>query len=190
MSSQLPDSLDKDALIAALLTQNAALAAQIAALEARICAFEKENAALREKLNLPPKTPDNSSTPPSQGRKASGNSGAKPKAKPHPGANRELHPNPTAARDALASACQHCGVDVSHVSQSPQDSYDHIDIPPIKPVVTRVTLHGGVCPCCAKRFKAAAPAGLEPGSPFGPSLRALVIYLRFTQNIALSLKRP
>ena len=50
--------------------------------------------------------------------------------------------------------------------------------------ITRVSLHGGVCPCCAKRFKAEAPAGLEPGSPFGPNLRAFVIYLRFTQGVA------
>ena len=28
-----------------------------------------------------------------------------------------------------------------------------------------------------------APAGLEPGSPFGPNLRAFVIYLRFTQGV-------
>ena len=48
---------------------------------------------------------------------------------------------------------------------------------------SRVVLHGGVCPCCARRFKAAAPAGLEPGSPFGPNLRAFVLYLRFGQAI-------
>jgi hypothetical protein len=41
-----------------------------------------------------------------------------------------------------------------------------------------------VCLCCAKRFKAAPPAGLEPGSPFGPNLRALALYLRFTQAIS------
>jgi transposase len=46
-----------------------------------------------------------------------------------------------------------------------------------------VVLHGGVCPCCAGRFKATAPAGLEPGSPFGPNLRAFVLYLRFGQAI-------
>lgn len=56
--------------------------------------------------------------------------------------------------------------------------------PPIAPEITRVSLHGGKCPCCAKAFKAIAPAGLEPGSPFGPNLRALAIYLRFTQGVA------
>src|SRR2546430_15115780 len=49
---------------------------------------------------------------------------------------------------------------------------------------TRVVLHSGVCPCCARRFKAAAPAGLEPGSPFGPNLRAFAIYLRFSHAIS------
>ncbi len=44
-------------------------------------------------------------------------------------------------------------------------------------------LHAGVCPRCAGRFKAEAPSGLEPGSPFGPNLRAFVLYLRFTQGI-------
>jgi len=53
------------------------------------------------------------------------------------------------------------------------------------PDVTRVSLHGGVCPCCNKRFKATAPEGLEPGSPFGPNLRAFVIYLRTVQDIPL-----
>ena len=51
------------------------------------------------------------------------------------------------------------------------------------PDVTRVTLYGGTCPCCARRFKATAPAGLEPGSPFGANLRAFVLYLRFAQAI-------
>src|SRR5512147_1644177 len=46
----------------------------------------------------------------------------------------------------------------------------------------RPPLHGGG-PGCARRFTAAAPAGLEPGAPFGPNLRAFVLYLRFAQAI-------
>ena len=170
-------SSEKDALIVALIARIDALIAENAALRARV-------AKLEARLGLPPKTPDNSSTPPSLGRKASGDAAAKAKAKPHAGAHRPLHPNPTARRAFFASSCQHCGADVSHRPQMACEAYDHIEIPDIKPDVTRVMLHGGVCPCCGKRFKAAPPADMPPGSPFGPNLRALVIYLRFTQNIA------
>jgi transposase len=162
-------SSEKDALIRALL--------------ARVDALIAENAALRERLNLPPKTPDNSSTPPSQGHKASGESETTPKAKAHAGSHRPLHPNPTQRRDVLADRCEHCRADVSAVPQAAIHAYDRIEIPEIVPDVTRVTLHGGLCPCCKRRFRAAPPAGLAPGSPFGPNLRAFVLYLRFAQAI-------
>lgn len=160
---------EKDALIAAQAETIALLTQRLAELEARLG---------------PPKTPDNSSTPPSHGRKGSSEPLPKAKGKPHRGAYRSLHPDPTARRDILAVACPHCGVDVSQIPQTPCAAYDHIDIPAIKPDVTRVTLHGGVCPCCAKTYRAAPPHDMPRGSPFGPGLRALVIYLRFTQNIA------
>jgi transposase len=162
-------SAEKDALIRTLL--------------ARVDALIAENAALRERLNLPPKTPGNSSTPPSQGHKADGESETKPKAKPHAGSHRPLHPNPVRRRDVLADRCEHCRADVSAVPQAAVHAYDRIEIPEIVPDVTRVTLHGGLCPCCRRRFRAAAPAGLAPGSPFGPNLRAFVLYLRFAQAI-------
>jgi len=127
---------------------------------------------------------DNSSTPPSQGHKASGEGASKPKGKPHTGAYRPLHPSPTRKRDVMAAHCQHCAADVSAVVQTALQSYDRIEIPEIKPDVTRVTLHGGICPCCAKRFKAPPPQGLEPGSPFGPNLRAFAIYLRSSHAVS------
>ncbi len=182
MPAQAPDpttlsSSEKDAVIAALLAQVQAQAEQIAVLTARV-------AELEAKLTLPPKTPSNSSTPPSQGRnKANGAGQAKPKSKAHAGAHRPLHPNPTRRRDVLADTCSHCQADVTGVAQAAMQVYDRIEIPEITPDVTRVTLHGGICPGCARRFTAAAPAGLEPGSPFGPNLRAFVLYLRFAQAI-------
>lgn len=167
-------SAAKDALILAQAETIAALTQRIAELEA--------------KLGLPPKTPDNSSTPPSKGQKPSAvvPSEADGKRKPHPGAHRPLHPNPTRKRDIFAYACQHCGAGVSSAQQLVCEAYDHVEIPDIRPDVTRITLHGGTCPCCARRFKAAAPADLPKGSPFGENLRALVVYLRFTQGIAFA----
>jgi transposase len=167
---------EKDALIIALLAQVQAQAEQIAALTARV-------AELEATLKLPPKTPDNSSTPPSQGRKANGEDKAKPKGKAHPGAHRPLHPNPTRRREVRAERCSQCEAELSGFPQAPAHAYDRIEIPEITPDVTRVTLYGGVCPGCTRRFKAAPPAGLEPGSPFGPNLRAFVLYLRFGQAL-------
>ncbi len=174
-----PDWADKDAMIAALLARIEALVAQNASLVARV-------AELEAKLGLPPKTPDNSSVPPSKGHKPSEASTPKGKAKPHAGAHRPLHPNPTSKRDVFASACRGCGADVSGVAQSLCEAYDRVEIPDIRPDVTRVWLHGGVCPCCARRFKAEPPEGLERGSPFGPNLRAFVIYLRSVQGSPLA----
>jgi transposase len=173
------DSLDREALIGIVLMQFEA----VTRLTGEVAALRAENAELRAKLDTPPKTPDNSSVPPSKGQKASTWAKNRSKRQPHAGAHRPLHPNPTRRRDVFAAACQHCGADVSQSAQEPCEAYDRIEIPEIRPDVTRVTLHGGKCPCCAGRFKAEAPQGLEPGSPFGPNLRALVIYLRFTQGV-------
>src|SRR5450759_1338852 len=162
-------SAEKDALIRTLLAQIDVLTKRVAALEAE--------------LGKPSKTPDNSSVPPSQGHKASGESEPKPKAKPHAGCHRPLHPNPARRRDVLADRCEHCRADVSAVAQAAFHAYDRIEIPEIVPDVTRVILHGCLCPCCRRLFRAVPPAGLAPGSPFGPNLRAFVLYLRFAQAI-------
>ena len=178
MTSPPPAPIDEDALIATLVARIEALVSENAALKARL-------AELEAKLGLPPEGPDNSSVPPSQGRKASGPSPAKPKTKPHRGSHRPLHPKPTRTEAVFAHVCD-CGADLSGVAQEVREAYDHVEIPPIEPDVTRVVLHGGVCPCCARRFKATPPTGLEPGSPFGPNLRAFVFYLRSVQGIPLA----
>jgi len=183
MDAATLDSLDKETLIRLILSQ----AEIIERLTRRV-------AELEAKLDLPKKTPDNSSTPPSKGQKPSASAagkagdgaGAKKRGKPHPGAHRPLHPNPTKYRELSACACQHCGADVSQAPQFACEAYDHIEIPPIQPEAARVTLQSGTCPNCAKKFKAPPPPPDMPkGSPFGENLRALVLYLRFTQNIAL-----
>ena len=187
MNVSAVDSLDKETLIRLILTQ----AEAIERLTKEVEALRAENAGLRAKLNLPPKTPGNSSTPPSKGQKPSGSAASKDEAKSdkkrksHPGAHRALHPNPTESRDIPACNCQHCGADVSGRPQFACEAYDHVEIPPITPQVTRITLQGGTCPNCRKKFKAEPPADMPRGSPFGDNLRALVLYLRFVQNIAM-----
>ena len=140
-------------------------------------------AELEAKLGLPPKTPDNSSLPPSQGRKPAVERKRKRRRKGRPGVARALDPDPTQFREMRADCCPHCRGDLAAAAQAPCESYDHIEIPPIRPEVTRVTLMGGTCPHCAKAFKAAPPADMAPGSPFGENVRALTLHLRFSQGI-------
>lgn len=74
----------KDALILALVAQLEAAQARIAVLEAQV-----------EELTRPPRTPGNSSMPPSRGSKQGGSQpgDAKPARKSRPGVWPALHPN-------------------------------------------------------------------------------------------------
>ena len=158
-------SLSKDDLIALIL----ALTERVAALEAKLAA--------------PPKTPDNSSLPPSKGQKP--NRPDRPKKGRHgrPGVARALAEHPDKVIVATLPACPHCDHALAPADQPDFHAYDHIDLPPLRPIVTRVHRHRGVCPCCHRRVAASAPAGLEPGSPFGAGLCALIIHMHVTQAI-------
>ena len=134
-------------------------------------------AELEAKLNLPPKTPSNSSLPPSKGQKANQPEKAKKLRKGRPGVARKLAENPDCIRDEFAAVCLECGKAASLSDQLEVYAYDHIDLPEIKPVVTRVNIHSGACRHCGKRIAGAPPAGMLPGSPFGPGIAALAIYL-------------
>ena len=67
----------------------------------------------------------------------------------------------------------------------PQLVYERIELPSIKPDVTQVRLFGGRRVCCGERVSAEAPAGLEPGLPFGQSIAALVVYLHYAHAIGM-----
>ena len=180
--SQLSDA-EKDALIVALWTQlDAALAAN-AELMAKVAALTARVAELEAKLNEPPKTPDNSSLPPSHGHKANKLPRRRRCKGRRPGVGRELHPDPDHIVEARAETCPSCAAALAEGDQKLQAVYERIELPPIKPIVTQVRLHGGTCPYCGEAFMARPPPGLEPGSPFGPSIEALAVYLHHCQAI-------
>ena len=168
---------EKDDLILSLLPlvgQLDAALARITELEQRLAVFER-----------PAKNPDNSSLPPSRGAKCDRPTGDKRARKSRPGVGRALEPNPDRVVDARLEVCPHCAAVFPAEQQTPQQVYDRIELPPIKPDVTRVRLFGGRCACCGARATAASPSGLEPGSPFGQSIAALVVYLHYAHAIGL-----
>jgi transposase len=165
--------------LAKLRAENERLRAENAAKDAEIERQRAEIATLRTKAAEPWKTPRNSSIPPSRGEKADGGArSARPKPRGRKGAHRPLCETPTRVENVLVETCPHCAADVSAAPQEAVETYDHVEIPPIVPDVTRVVLHGGTCPCCSGKFKAEPPEGREPGNMFGPNLVALVLLLR------------
>ncbi len=166
-------SLSRDDLLALIEAQ----AQQVAALTARI-------AELEAKLALPPKNPDNSSLPPSRGEKPNlPDPGKKPRPS-RPGVARSLAENPDRIIEATLAACPHCDHALAAADMADIHVYDHIDLPPIRPIVTRIHRHRGTCPCCRKAVAAPAPEGFEPGSPFGPGIAALILHLHITQAVS------
>jgi len=166
---------EKDALIRLLLP----LVGQLQVAQTRIAELEARLA----KLERLAKTPDNSSLPPSTGQKPDVPAGGKLPRKSRSGVARALEPNPDRITDAKLTACPHCAAAWPDAPQTPQMVYDRIELPPVRPDVTRVRLFGGRCACCGERAVAPAPAGLEPGSPFGRSVEVLVVYLHYAQAI-------
>jgi transposase len=96
-----------------------------------------------------------------------------------------LHPNPDRVIDARLSACPKCEAAFPEASQTPQQVYERIELPRVKPDVTQVRLFGGRCGCCGERVTAEAPPGLEQGSPFGQSIAAMVVYLHYAHAISM-----
>lgn len=167
MPPETIDSLNKEELkllVLALLEQNKVLLARIAELEAR--------------LGKPAKTPTNSSLPPSTGQKANAGDVAagKNRRKGRPGVARALCPNPDETLDMRPERCD-CGTALSAADQVLAHAWDHIDLPPIKPVTTRINLFRAQCPCCKKRVIATPPTDMPPGSPFGPGIVSIAAYL-------------
>ena len=185
MTPEALDSLDKTELTALVLAQ----AEQIRALTEHSAALVARVAELEARLKIPPRTPGNSSVPPSRGQK--GDRPDKPKArrKGRPGVARALCPDPDAVREVYATTCTGCAAPLLPADQPAIHAYDHIDLPVIKPITTRIHLHSGDCPCCHARVAATPPADMAPGSPFGPGIVALVVYLHACQLISYNRKR-
>ena len=182
MAPESLGSLSKDDLIALVLAQ----AEQIRVLTEQNAALLARVAELEARLNVPPKTPDNSSLPPSKGQKADRREKLKKRRKGRPGVARELCPNPDHVREVYATTCTSCSAPLTPADQPDVHAYDHIDLPPIKPVTTRVHQHSGDCPCCHERVTATPPEDMPLGSPFGPGIVALVVYLHACQMVSYS----
>lgn len=117
--------------------------ALIAALWQRVHVAEQRLAELEAKLGIPPKTPDNSSLPPSKGQKPNqpdrgDRKGPRRGSLGRKGGGRPLACDPDETVTAKALVCMHCQSSLDDTNQVLHGRYDKIDLPPVPPVVTRV----------------------------------------------------
>jgi transposase len=166
---------EKDALIRALWAQVQARTARVAELEA--------------KLGVPPKTPDTSSLPPSQGKKPNhgdrpARTGPRRGSLGHKGGGRLLAEAPDETVIARPSRCAHCQAALGDANQTLAARFDKLDLPKVTPMVPRVERYAGHCRCCGATTLAPLPEGLEPGTPFSLNIVALAMYLRFAHHVS------
>jgi transposase len=146
------------------------LAARVAELEAR--------------QGQPPKTPGNSSVPPSVGFKPNrGERRARKRRAGHDGISRRRQ-RPDVIVRCRPSTCQGCGESLPLAGQRRVGRSQVVELPPVRPVVVEAWQYAARCGGCGQRTKGTYPAGLEPTRTFGPQIEALLGYFHERHHVS------
>jgi transposase len=160
----------------------AEVVAHVRRLEARIAELEAELA----RRGGPPKTPQNSSTPPSKGFKGERSPEAGAKRGPpfgHRGTSRR-RAEPDWIVLCSPPHCTGCGADLAGAPQERVGQSQVVELPPVEPVVLEAWRYAVTCPHCGRTTTADYPAGFEPTRVFGPHLEALWTYLHEQHHVS------
>lgn len=148
------------------------LAARVAELEAR--------------LGQPPKTPGNSSVPPSVGFKpnrAERRRQARGGKRGHQGQSRHRQ-RPDVIVRCRPSACRGCGEPLPLAGQRRVGRSQVVELPPVRPVVVEAWQYAARCRGCGAGTKGTYPAGLEPTRTFGPGIESLLGYVHERHHVS------
>jgi transposase len=160
----------------------AEVVAQVRRLEARIAELEAELA----RRSGPPKTPQNSSTPPSKGWKRERPAGEGAKRGPpfgHLGTSRR-RAEPDGVVLCQPAHCASCGQDLAGAPQERVGTSQVVELPPVQPVVLEAWRYAATCPHCGATTTALYPPGLEPTRVFGPHLEGLWTYFHEQHHVS------
>jgi transposase len=143
-----------------------------------------EVAELKARLDLPPKTPGNSSVPPSVGFKASrAERRARKRRRGHDGISRRRQPPDVIVR-CRPTTCDGCGEPLPLSGQRRVGRSQVVELPPIRPGVVEAWQYVAQCRGCGHRTKGTYPAGLEPTRTFGPQIEALLGYFHERHHVS------
>ena len=167
------DELDREALIAIILRQQETIERLVA-----------DAAELQAQIGQPPKTPGNSSVPPSVGFKANRAERRSRKRRPgHDGISRRRQ-QPDVIVRCRPTICQGCGEPLPLSGQRRVGRSQVVELPPIRPVVVEAWQYAARCGGCGHRTKGTYPAGLEPTRTFGPQIEALLGYFHERHHVS------
>ena len=140
------------------------------------------------RLQRPEKTSRTSSKPPSTDRKERREQARPGGAKPgHEGHSRTLAQDPDRVIEHRPACCPDCGLVLPpDLPAETVSTHEHIELPPVRPVVEQHRRLAVTCPACQARVAAPRPAGAA-STPVGARLHATAVYLKCFQ--ALSYER-
>src|SRR4051812_35005633 len=122
------------------------------------------------------------------GPQATPRAGPPRRAKPgHEGHSRTLAQDPDRVIEHRPTCCPDCGLVLPpDLPAETVSTHEHIELPPVRPVVEQHRRLAVTCPACQARVAAPRPAGAA-STPFGARLHATAVYLKCFQ--ALSYER-
>src|SRR5919112_2492401 len=141
-------------------------------------------AELKAQIGQPPKTPGNSSVPPSVGFKANRAERRTRKRQPgHDGISRRRR-QPDVIVRCRPTTCAGCGEALPPDGQRRVGRSQVIELPPVRPVVIEAWQYAARCGGCGTRTKGTYPEGLEPTRTFGPHIEALLGYFHERHHVS------
>jgi transposase len=149
-----------------------------------VLALATEVAELKARLGQPPKTPGNSSVPPSVGFKANrAERRARKRRRGHDGISRRRQ-RPDVIVRCRPTTCDGCGEPLPLAGQRRVGRSQVVELPPVHPVVIEGWQYAARCRSCGTRTKGSYPAGLEPTRTFGPQIEALLGYFHERHHVS------
>jgi transposase len=167
-------------------------------LQAELAALQGDLDTLRGTLAAPPKTPANSSLPPSSAfkadraarrRAARADGEPAPKRGPkygHPGVSRNRVPSAQVDHVIVCrpEQCSACGTALPATGGKVVGRQQVVDLPPITPVVVELQRLRVRCRHCGHGTVGTAPDGWDPQASFGPQVVALAALLHEQHHLA------